>query len=239
MVVLIALWMDLDFIYFLMEDMLPSPLHRSSATILHTLILRAVLIFHFVSELARSSAMLGTMLLIYTTTVESILTILQADNLVSMPHFFDRYSQCFIAICATEGLQRDLLIAIVGMMYWITLVGLWFVFEGYGKINDLLYFTMLMCVVDFIVTAFIVTSKIISSLDLSRTLVKKRKMEAAKGFLVARNKSNKYNLAKSKSLQCLKLRIGIFYNVDRNAVVEYCDKMAGDLINATIAFEIK
>ncbi|CAL8130148.1 unnamed protein product, partial [Orchesella dallaii] len=87
--------------------------------------------------------------------------------------------------------------------------------------------------------AFIVLSKILRAYDLSRVVVEKRKLETAKALLVARNNSNKYNIAKAKSLQYLKLRIGHFYEMNHHAVVAYCEKLTDELINATIAFEIK
>lgn len=229
---------DLDLLHFLFEEFVltNSVWNRTFWEIVLTQLLRFICMFHVSAESNRAFCFIEIHLIIFLASIRRFLIIVSKE--MQIHRFCCLYRQFAIAYSSIRDCFNSFLMLVYQLLFLVTLLILWFISKGYGKVEMGIYVLACIWGVMLLLFDFVVLPM------LSRTGVLCKKVVTSKQtFAKRRWRLRKWNLRKLEMLEVnavyvIKPCCGNLFECNENSMVEFLTELNFRWIDAMLVFDL-
>ncbi|ODM97809.1 hypothetical protein Ocin01_08876 [Orchesella cincta] len=226
-----------DCVTFILEDILPDAKYRDGKTIIYTILLRMSLVAPAVVEMVRLLTLLLSLgLVLIDTSMETLNCMLtkieETDEYVL---YYNRYK---IAYRYFENTLNDILLVVLSSAYWGTIAAIWFCVQGYGKLDPLIYFVLVIGTIVAIITQGLALPKIKIGFEMMEEILYKWGLKAKKDYIRMKRWKHKVLMKQVNSLSLLTAGFGPFFHLRTEFVVEYFSCMLENVASYVLMGEV-
>ncbi len=226
-----------DGLYWLLEDILPSQIERSSTLNTVIFVTKSIILIPCFCHTCRAMQFTSLAYLsAVTSTKELAYTLLHKIKVQSI--FFRYYAQFYI-ICGIlrQGFERATLIALT-MLYVMFIQTTWACVVGIGKLEISVYMMFAMPALTVVVGLAILLPLISSTAELTNSIPKIKLQETKAQYCTRASFNNRLNVKKAKALQPVKLRFSVFHPLGKDFSRGMIQNMIDNLLQLVLTFDL-
>lgn len=143
-----------------------------------------------------------------------------------------------IANTANKFVSKEIFV-FVSNAFWLTIVFFWFCVTDFGKVEDLVYFTILTATFVLAVGTACAFQCIIHLSRVSLSLLEAKQVQARQRLGLYRTRHRRTELKMIKNLKKIAFSYGSVYPVDEDFVSAYWINISDNLVSALILFDFR